>query len=154
MKQIKNYVSPVDGAPATAGQPTEDQLRIVAAGGMALVINLGLLDPKYCLPDEAGFVRRLGMTYHHIPVAFDAPTREQLDRLMELLRDADPVRTLVHCAANYRATCFVALYGERVLGWSRRRADEYIERIWSPDEVWTRFLEVLRSESNVDQRPE
>ena len=38
--------------------------------------NLGLLDPKYCLPNEAGAVASVGMLYCHIPVKFDAPTVE------------------------------------------------------------------------------
>jgi protein tyrosine phosphatase (PTP) superfamily phosphohydrolase (DUF442 family) len=70
---IKNFVL-IDERLATAGQPTEGQLRDVAAEGYAAVVNLGLLDPKYCLADEAGLVASLGMHYRHIPVRFDAPT--------------------------------------------------------------------------------
>jgi hypothetical protein len=45
-------------------------------------------------------------------------------------------KVFVHCAANYRVSSFVALYGEARLGWSRSRAtrtsaDLGAERDWS-----------------------
>ena len=54
---IKNFV-PVSDHLGTAGQPSEAQLRDVAAAGFAVVVNLGLLDPRYCLRDEAAPSRR------------------------------------------------------------------------------------------------
>ena len=70
--EIKNFVE-VGAMIATGGQPSESQLTDVASAGYQVVINLGLLDPKYCLRDEAGLVAGLGMEYHHIPVVFADP---------------------------------------------------------------------------------
>ena len=55
-------------------------------------------------------------------------------------------RTLVHCAANYRASAFVALYGELRLGWSRARADEQVRKLWAPNETWLGFIDRCRRE--------
>ena len=77
LDEIKNYLAiDVDGDErvGTAGQPSEDELREVAADGYRAVVNLGLLNPEYCLPDEAGLAASLGLAYRHIPVSFDAPT--------------------------------------------------------------------------------
>lgn len=64
----------IDATLTTSGQPTEDQLRAVADEGYEVVINLALHNhPRYSLPDEAGLVESLGMTYIHIPVQFEAP---------------------------------------------------------------------------------
>ena len=52
---IRNFIN-VSPRLSTAGQPSEDQLRELAQAGIELVINLGLLDPRYCLPDEQGLV--------------------------------------------------------------------------------------------------
>jgi len=73
LKGIRNLV-PVEDAFMTAGQPTEDHLRELATHGFEAVVNLGLLDPKYCLPDEERSVEALGMAYYHIPVNFQNPT--------------------------------------------------------------------------------
>lgn len=47
LTDIYNFV-PVSDELATAGQPTEDQLLEVAREGFGVVVNLGLLDPRYC----------------------------------------------------------------------------------------------------------
>lgn len=144
LEKIKNVRPSMAGAPATAGQPTERQLGALAKTGFQVVINLGLANASYSLPDEAGLVASLGMTYHHLPVAFDEPTLEDLRRFIALMDRHTGERIFVHCAANYRVSSFVALYGEARLGWSRAEADAYIERVWHPDPVWTAFLAAAR----------
>lgn len=57
----------IDDRLVTSGQPSEDQLRAVAAEGFDTVVNLAPHDGQNALPDEAGLVRALGMTYHHLP---------------------------------------------------------------------------------------
>ncbi len=146
VEDIKNFRQ-VDPMLGTAGQPTEEQLRDVAAAGYAVVINLGLLDPKYCLPDEAGSVLRAGMEYHHIPVVFTEPKAADFERFVEAMDACRGRKTFVHCAANYRVSTFVALYGERRLGWSREVADAHIRTFWEPNEVWNAFVAACRGPS-------
>src|SRR5215468_1945703 len=57
----------------TGGQPTEDQLRAVAAEGFERVINLAPTEQGRSLPDEAGLVQSLKMDYTHIPVIWTEP---------------------------------------------------------------------------------
>jgi len=140
---IKNFVSVGDGL-ATAGQPSELELGEVAAGGFQVIVNLGLLDPRYCLADEAAVVRALGLEYHHLPVDFQAPSVADFERFTAVMRAASGKRTFVHCAANYRVSCFVALYGEAALGWSREEADAHVARVWTPNETWLAFLRAVR----------
>jgi protein tyrosine phosphatase (PTP) superfamily phosphohydrolase (DUF442 family) len=142
---IKNFLQ-VDGRLGTAGQPTEDEVRELAADGYAAVVNLGLLDPKYCLADEAGLVASLGMDYRHIPVRFDAPAVEDFRAFVAAMDACADKKTFVHCAANFRVSAFVALWGELRLGWSRARADEHARRVWAPNETWLAFLERCRAE--------
>jgi protein tyrosine phosphatase (PTP) superfamily phosphohydrolase (DUF442 family) len=143
---IRNFL-PIDERLATAGQPTEEQLRDVAAEGYGAVINLGLLDPKYCLADEAGSAATLGMRYVHIPVKFDAPAVDDLRAFVAAMDELGDAKTFVHCAANYRVSAFVALWGELRRGWTRARADEHARRLWTPNETWSAFLERCRAEA-------
>jgi len=142
---IKSFVR-IDERVGTAGQPTEAQLRDVATDGYAAVVNLGLLDPRYCLPDEAGLVASLGMSYRHIPVKFDAPAVEDFAAFAATMDEWAGKKTFVHCAANYRASAFTALYGELRLGWTRARADEHASNVWTPDETWRAFIARCRAE--------
>ena len=142
--QIRNFLA-LDDRIGTAGQPTEEQLREVAAAGYGAVINLGLLDPKYCLADEAALVRSLGLDYRHIPVKFDAPAVEDFDRFVEVMDGWADKRVLVHCAANYRVSGFMALYGEMRLGWTREQADGLVRKLWAPNDTWSKFLDEIRT---------
>jgi len=70
----------VDERLLTAGQPNEAQLADAARQGVKVVINLALHDdPRYSLPDERSTVEKLGMSYVHIPVRFEAPAEADAD---------------------------------------------------------------------------
>jgi protein tyrosine phosphatase (PTP) superfamily phosphohydrolase (DUF442 family) len=141
---IKNFIA-IDDRVGTAGQPTEDQLRAVAAAGYTTVINLGLLDPKYCLPDEAGLVASLGLGYRHIPVVWTAPTVADFEAFTAAMDALATERVFVHCAANYRVSSFMALYGELRLGWTRARADAHARALWELNDVWQGLLDACRA---------
>ena len=86
-------------------------------------------------------VRRLGMTYTHIPVDFQNPTQQgfyQFCAVMEQLKDA-PVH--VHCIANYRVSAFFYQVspGCARRGMMPRRARE-MDAIWKPEGVWADFI--------------
>ncbi len=142
---IVNYLK-VNDAIATAGQPTEEQLRAAAAEGFATVVNLGLLEPRYALPDEAGLVRSLGMAYHHIPVQWDDPRESDLEAFERVMDELPAGRTLIHCAANFRVTAFYSLYAQKRLGWSEAQAEEFRAAVWkgSNHPVWERFIARMR----------
>ncbi len=105
MSSVYNF-SKVSDQLACAGQPREGQLAAIAADGYKVVINLGLPDGKYALNNEAASVQALGMTYYNIPVVFDAPQMDELTSFISLMDKHAGEKTLVHCAANYRASCF------------------------------------------------
>ena len=145
LAEIRNFLAVNDWL-ATAGQPSEAELTDVAASGFELVVNLGLLDPRYCLPDEAGTAARLGLAYEHVPVDFNAPKLEDFLRFERVLTETAGKRTFVHCAKNYRVSCFVALYGERHFGWSPEQALAHVHTVWAPDETWQKFMQTVRAE--------
>jgi protein tyrosine phosphatase (PTP) superfamily phosphohydrolase (DUF442 family) len=143
LADIRNFLA-VDERLGTAGQPTEAQLGDVATEGYVAVVNLGLLDPKYCLPDEAASVASLGLEYRHIPVKFDAPAVEDFRTFAATMNEWDGKKIFVHCAANYRVSTFVALYGELRLRWTRERADALMRKLWQPNDTWRAFIELCR----------
>jgi protein tyrosine phosphatase (PTP) superfamily phosphohydrolase (DUF442 family) len=143
IEDIKNYIAVTDNL-GTGGQPSEQQVRDIAEAKFEVVVNLGLTGQPYSLPDEAGQVRSLGLDYRHIPVDFKAPQQENFTEFLGAMDEAVGKRVFVHCAANYRVACFVGLYAQARLGWSRGRADDHIAKIWQPDGVWSAFLEEAR----------
>jgi protein tyrosine phosphatase (PTP) superfamily phosphohydrolase (DUF442 family) len=148
LDDIKNFIAVSDRL-GTAGQPTETQLQDVAAAGFEVVVNLGLLDPRYCLADEAGSVERLGLAYHHIPVDFTAPQPADLDRFFDVMDASRGKKVFVHCAANYRVSGFVALYHEARENWTAQQGDAHVRRVWEPNDTWTRFIAESRARQST-----
>jgi protein tyrosine phosphatase (PTP) superfamily phosphohydrolase (DUF442 family) len=136
---------------ATSGQPSEDQIVVIAAAGYEVIINLALHDDlRYSLKDEASSVRKLGLEYIHIPVQFGAPTESDLVRFFDAMEAHKRQRVWVHCAANMRVTAFLGLYHCLREGWPEERAFALLREIWQPDEVWSEFIasQLLRSKPN------
>ena len=147
---IYNYLR-IDDRLSTAGQPTEEELEALARDGVEVVINLALHDdPRYSLADETGTVCALGMKYVHIPVKFDAPTREDLDAFFAAMETHRGRKVLVHCAANKRVTSFLGLYRVLCEKWDADAAFEPMRTIWEPNPVWATFIEsMLRAKGSV-----
>ncbi len=134
----------------TSGQPTEAQFAEIAAAGVQAVINLALPASDNALPDERATVQALGMEYVPIPVIWEAPTHADLGAFMDALDARRGQKLYVHCAANYRVSCFVALYRVLRLGWQPKAAFAFTRRIWNPDEypVWKAFIESVTAGSD------
>ena len=137
----------VDDRLITSGQPSEDQLRAAAAEGVDTVVNLAPHDASNALPDEAGLVRALGMTYHHLPVVFANPTEGDFAAFEQVMAGLPPdSRTLVHCAANFRVSAFYGLYAIKHLGWSVEQAEAFRAPIWDGSDypVWEAFVSQMQ----------
>jgi protein tyrosine phosphatase (PTP) superfamily phosphohydrolase (DUF442 family) len=127
-------------------------LRAIAAAGYQAIINLGLADPKYCLPDEATCAATLGMEYRHIPVHFDAPTIEDVWEFVDTMDELSRDRVFVHCASNYRVSCFIALYGQLRLGWTSDKADRCVREVWTPNHTWSAFVGAVRRRLRLSEK--
>jgi len=137
----------VDDRLITSGQPTEDQLRDAAADGIDTVVNLAPHDSENALPDEAGLVRALGMTYHYLPVVWTNPTEADFAAFEQVMTELPPAsRTLVHCAANFRVSAFYGLFAMKHLGWSAEQAEAFRAPIWSGSDypVWEAFISQMQ----------
>ena len=144
----------VDDSLVTGGQPTEPQLQSVAESGFGTVINLALHDnPRYSLPDEAGLVGSLGLTYIHIPVQFDAPQQADLLAFFAAMEAHRDQKMLVHCAANKRVTAFLGLYRVIRRGWETEKAFALMSEIWQPDAVWSSFIADMLPGNQSGARP-
>jgi protein tyrosine phosphatase (PTP) superfamily phosphohydrolase (DUF442 family) len=143
---IYNYRK-VDDQYITAGQPREEQLRAAAAEGFEHVINLAPTSSRNALPDEAGLVRSLGMGYDYIPVDWEKPTEADFAAFERAMGAAGERKTIVHCAANFRASAFYSLYAMKHLGWSAERAEEFRASIWKGSDypVWEAFIEGMQA---------
>jgi protein tyrosine phosphatase (PTP) superfamily phosphohydrolase (DUF442 family) len=141
MEQILNFVQLTDSI-ATAGQPTAEQFRDIAAAGYSVVVNLAVPDSHNAVPNEGSLVTATGMTYVNIPVKWEDPTLVDLQRFLRTMRAFEGERIFVHCAMNMRVSAFMFHYLTLERGLPPERARSPILEKWAPkmDEVWKRFL--------------
>ena len=138
-----------DSTTACAGQPDELQLENLQQQGMAWIINLGLLNTDYALVDEAGVVDRLGMQYRHIPVPWEAPRYANFLDFLAVMNESHGQQRLIHCAANCRASVFVAMYYYLVQGQPYDDVIAKVTSIWQPNFVWQRMIETILSNQQI-----
>ena len=131
-------ISPTLG---TAGQPTPEQLAAIRAAGYEVVVNLAVPESPNALPNEEELVTAQGMAYVHIPVVWEAPTAEDLDRFFAVMDRNRGRRVFVHCALNMRVSCFVLLYRVLRLGVPAEAAWQDVLAIWEPNPVWQQFVD-------------
>lgn len=140
LTNIKAF-TPVTDHLATAGQPSAEAFAALRSAGFNRVINLGLLGQPYSLANEQALVEAAGMAYRHIPVPFEAPEPAHFAAFLAEMDSAPGAKVFLHCAANYRASSFAALYAFRRLGWDRERAETFLAKVWNPSAVWRSFLD-------------
>ena len=141
LEAIRNFVqlTPEIG---TAGQPRRDQFEQIAAAGYITVINLAMPDHTDAIADEGSLVTALGMTYCHLPVPFDRPRVDHLQRFLALLQAFRGPRLFIHCIMNYRVSAFMFHYLTCFEGYSAAQARSPIFDIWEPEPQWRAILEL------------
>jgi protein tyrosine phosphatase (PTP) superfamily phosphohydrolase (DUF442 family) len=149
IEEIYNHLQ-LSGTLHSSGMPTREQISSIAKDGVQVVINLATSQSEGWMPDEKERVEAQNIVYFGIPVDWDKPTTENLDKFMDTMERHKHQKILIHCQANYRATAFIALYRINLLGWSPENAFKPLLKIWDPAEypVWEKFIEkVIRAQS-------
>jgi protein tyrosine phosphatase (PTP) superfamily phosphohydrolase (DUF442 family) len=139
LEQLTNYY-PISALILTAGQPTAEQIALVAAVGCQLVINLARPTSPNALVDEAELVAAHGMDYVAIPVVWEEPTLDDLARYFAVMDANRERKVFVHCVVNYRVSTFIYLYRVLRLGADPDEAIWDMRSIWDPDEIWSAFI--------------
>lgn len=138
--EIVNYLKISDHI-QTSGQPKEDEFELIRATGVDTVVNLAMPDSKTAIVNEGELVTKNGMNYIHIPVVWKSPTTEQFELFFSIMSLHADKSIWTHCALNWRVASFIFLYRTKKLGIPQEEALKSLEKIWTPDEVWTTFLE-------------
>lgn len=139
METIKNFVQISDKI-ATAGQPTSDELRLVSERGYKHVVNLGMPDHPKSLPEEARLASDLGMSYHHIPVKFDKPRRDQVRLFCNLMVVLKKEKVFVHCIMNFRVSAFMYHYLSKVEKLSEVESKSAVFECWELEPAWNELM--------------
>lgn len=119
-----------DGRFIVSAQPSEADLRMIAAEGVGTVISCRSVKEMEGLGfDEAALASELGITYVHVPMGGDHGYEPgQIEAFTEVVRGIDgPV--YVHCASGSRARSLIMGHLIREQGYSFDQAFATAERL-------------------------
>jgi protein tyrosine phosphatase (PTP) superfamily phosphohydrolase (DUF442 family) len=150
-EDIYNFL-PLSETLFTGGMPKAEELTDAARKGVQVVINLAPHEVPNALTGEPELVGSLGMQYINIPVNWNTPTRDGLDRFMDAMDTNRGKKILVHCQANFRATAFVSMYRILRQGWKAEDAMQGMHKIWDEEDypIWKMFIEETLKRSRAD----
>ena len=136
--EIKNYYQLTNHI-ATSGQPTQEQFQIIAAADYDAIVNLALPTSTNALADEGAIVTSL--SYFHIPVVWEAPQLDDVQLFFGVMELLKARRVWVHCALNWRVSCFVYLYQKHILKLPEDEARTPMTKLWQPEGVWQQLIQ-------------
>ncbi len=132
---VRNYHEISDRL-GTGGEVSTAAIEQLAGKGYEVLIDLrGEFDR-----DENEAAKSAGMTYVNIPTSWKKPRAESLDRLIQVMRESEGKKVLVHCAANYRASAMTYLYRVIAAGADDTEAMRAVVAVWEPNETWQEFM--------------
>jgi len=112
------------------GAPDESSLKKLKEKGVATIIDLRA--PSECKLPEKKLVKELGMDYINLPMASQAPTKEQLKIFIDKVEKAEKKESgpvFVHCAhGSDRTGCLVGIWRVSHEGWSYDKAYEEMRK--------------------------
>ncbi len=139
LEAIKNF-RPISARLATAGQPTAEQVEVIARAGFRTLVNLALPTSDGALIDEARVAMRHGLEYLHFPLDFKEPELATALEFLRALRSRASQPVFVHCVMNYRVSALVYAHRVAVLGDDVGKARRALLSVWEPSEVWRRIM--------------
>jgi protein tyrosine phosphatase (PTP) superfamily phosphohydrolase (DUF442 family) len=147
---ILNFVQ-ISETIATAGQPTAEQFSAIKDAGYQTVVNLALTTSTNAIPNEQQIVESQGMRYVHIPVIWENPTQDDLDRFFSTMNENTDRKVFVHCAMNMRVSAFMYLHRRIQESLSDEIAKQDLYRVWTPNETWQAFIDQMLEKYRGDR---
>ncbi len=135
----------VDNLISCSGTIANINLQSFSDKNYNMTINLLPDDSEHARKEEKEDLEKLGIHYTHIPVIWDTPKHSDFKIFESTMSSVEGKKIHIHCAANYRASAFYALYAYKNRGWSITELNNFIASVWQLAEypVWEKFVQEL-----------
>jgi len=127
-----------------SGQLTAENLEQIKAYGCSTIINLASSKAEMALRNEDQLCLDLDLNYIHIPLDNERPSANQAILVLELINHLVCEQTVwLHCADNRQCSVLMYLYRQYFMNIDMPTAQEYLHRIWEPDDTWTGLIHAV-----------
>ncbi|MCF6191505.1 MAG: protein tyrosine phosphatase family protein [Cocleimonas sp.] len=139
-----NFIN-IDERVSSSGLIITVDLQSFVDEGYKCVINLLPDDNEHARKGEKESFVTLGIDYHYIPVVWEAPTKADYEAFEASMVATQDKKLHIHCAANYRATVFYAIYAHKYFSWSADKINAFTNEVWALSDypVWRAFVDKM-----------
>jgi len=127
---------------STSGQPTKNEIKIIAEEGFEVLINTRPKSEMDELFNEREIVENFGMKYFQIETDLLKPNMDELVKFLELMTEFNDKKVFLHCRANKRASGLLAIYRIAKLNWKKEEALDKVGEVWELDKDLLKFIDV------------
>lgn len=120
----------------SSGQPSKSDLNLLRENEFRTITT-----SDNALLNEDNIVTSLGMTYVHIPVQWDNPTKGQFWLFSKIMEQENRNKIWVHCALNMRVSVLLYLYNVIVLKHNSSKSKAKMNLVWQPNNIWQEFID-------------
>ena len=137
----------------TSGQPGVKSLASLREEGFTAVVYLVPTTAQDAVPHEAEILREQGIEHVKVPIHWQQPTEADYAAFSAAMKRVPNGKVLVHCQINLQASTMTFLYRVIELGESPDKAYESVASVWSPNEVWKRYVVAQLARAKIAFEP-
>lgn len=124
---------------ATGGHFADNGVAAISQQGVSLVIDLRDKPPE----GQEERLAAAGIRWINVPVAWQAPRREDFEAFSRFMSENQAENILVQCQANYRASAFTYMYRVIELGVPESEARKDLTAVWAPEGTWLEYMDQI-----------
>jgi protein tyrosine phosphatase (PTP) superfamily phosphohydrolase (DUF442 family) len=137
----------------TSGQPDVKSLASLRQEGFTAVVYLVPTTAQDAIPREPEILREQGIAFTKVPIHWQQPTDADYAAFLAAMKGVPDGKVLVHCQINLQASSMTFLYRVIELREPPDKAYESVAAVWSPNEVWKRYITAELARANVKFEP-
>ena len=138
----------------TSGQPDLKSLASLRQEGFTAVIYLvPTTTAQDAVPREPEILREQGIEFAKVPIHWQQPVDADYAAFAAAMKRMPEGKVLVHCQINLQASSMTFLYRVIELRETPDKAYESVTAVWSPNEVWKRYIVSQLARANITFDP-
>jgi protein tyrosine phosphatase (PTP) superfamily phosphohydrolase (DUF442 family) len=137
----------------TSGQPGEKALASLREEGFTAVVYLVPTTAQDAITREPDILREQGIAFAKVPIHWQQPIDADYAAFAAAMKRVPDSKVLVHCQINLQASTMTFLYRVIELKEPPDKAYENVAAVWSPNEVWKRYIAAELARANVKFDP-
>ncbi len=142
VSQIMNYFRYSDTLSA-GGQPSPEQLKLLKAEGVEVIVSISPASTRNYLPEEAEISESLDMHYIHFPIDCGKLQDIHYVTFKGIMDSLKGKNVFVHCGGNIKTSNLIHMYQVLEQGMDEQESLQVLKMIQQPEEKWFSYFKKM-----------